>query len=56
MRSHTSSSAADAVRLDRVVIRFTYDDATRAQVRQAQEAEPADLERLLTGADAWTVD
>ncbi|MFI1031290.1 2-oxoacid:ferredoxin oxidoreductase subunit beta [Streptomyces sp. NPDC020951] len=37
----------------RQVTRTTYDDAARTQVHQAQEAEPADLERLLAGTDAW---
>ncbi|MGH3629657.1 MAG: thiamine pyrophosphate-dependent enzyme, partial [Sciscionella sp.] len=33
----------------------TYDDLARAQVSQAQEAKPADLQGLLNGNDTWTV-
>jgi len=39
----------------RQVARTTYDDAARAQVAQAKEAKPADLQGLLTGNDTWTV-
>jgi len=39
----------------RQVSRTTYDDAARAQVAQAKEAKPADLQGLLTGNDTWTV-
>ena len=39
----------------RQVSRTTYDDAARAQVAQAKDAKPADLQGLLTGNDAWTV-
>jgi 2-oxoglutarate/2-oxoacid ferredoxin oxidoreductase subunit beta len=39
----------------RNVDRTTYDDAARAQVRQAKDRNPfADLQALLTGRDAWT--
>ncbi|MPY80271.1 MAG: 2-oxoacid:ferredoxin oxidoreductase subunit beta [Actinophytocola sp.] len=39
----------------RQVARTTYDDAARAQVAQASEAKPADLQALLRGNDTWTV-
>ncbi len=39
----------------RQVSRTTYDDAARAQVAQAAEAKPADLQSLLRGNDTWTV-
>jgi 2-oxoglutarate ferredoxin oxidoreductase subunit beta len=39
----------------RSVDRPTYDDQARAQVQQAKEAKPADLQRLLHGNDTWTV-
>ena len=42
----------------RQVTRPTYDDATRAQVRAAQESKPSDraaLQSLLHGRDTWTV-
>ncbi|MEY7973316.1 2-oxoacid:ferredoxin oxidoreductase subunit beta [Saccharomonospora xinjiangensis] len=39
----------------RQVGRPTYDDLARAQVREASESRPADLQALLTGKDAWTV-
>ncbi|MPY82889.1 MAG: 2-oxoacid:ferredoxin oxidoreductase subunit beta [Actinophytocola sp.] len=39
----------------RQVSRTTYDDAARAQVAQAKQAKPADLQGLLTGNDTWTV-
>lgn len=35
--------------------RTTYDDAARAQIAQAEQAKPADLQKLLTGNDTWTV-
>ena len=40
----------------RQVDRPTYDDQARAQVEQARNAKPADLQALLTGKDTWTVD
>jgi 2-oxoglutarate ferredoxin oxidoreductase subunit beta len=39
----------------RSVDRPTYDDQARAQVQQAKDAKPADLQRLLHGNDTWTV-
>ncbi|ETA66472.1 2-oxoacid:ferredoxin oxidoreductase subunit beta [Haloechinothrix halophila] len=39
----------------RQINRTTYDDAARAQVAQAAEAKPADLQALLRGNDTWTV-
>jgi 2-oxoglutarate ferredoxin oxidoreductase subunit beta len=39
----------------RSVIRPSYDDQLREQVRAAEEATPGDLNRLLRGADTWTV-
>jgi 2-oxoglutarate ferredoxin oxidoreductase subunit beta len=39
----------------RSVHRPTYDDQARAQVQQAKDAKPADLQRLLHGNDTWTV-
>jgi 2-oxoglutarate ferredoxin oxidoreductase subunit beta len=39
----------------RSVQRPTYDDQARAQVQQAKDAKPADLQRLLHGNDTWTV-
>ncbi len=40
----------------RQVHRPTYDDAARAQIKHAQRKTPADLQKLLTGKDTWTVD
>ncbi|MBB3049240.1 2-oxoglutarate ferredoxin oxidoreductase subunit beta [Prauserella isguenensis] len=40
----------------RQVQRETYDDQARAQVQQAQDAKPGDLQALLTGKDTWTVE
>ena len=40
----------------RQVARPTYDDQARAQVEQAQQANPGDLQALLTGKDTWTVE
>ncbi|MEV5540383.1 2-oxoacid:ferredoxin oxidoreductase subunit beta [Saccharopolyspora shandongensis] len=39
----------------RAAQRPTYDDLARAQVAEAQQAKPADLQKLLTGNDTWTV-
>ncbi|HEV7909319.1 MAG TPA: 2-oxoacid:ferredoxin oxidoreductase subunit beta [Pseudonocardiaceae bacterium] len=39
----------------RNVQRSTYDDAARAQVEQAKQAQTADLAALLRGKDTWTV-
>ncbi|GDY29400.1 2-oxoacid:ferredoxin oxidoreductase subunit beta [Gandjariella thermophila] len=39
----------------RSVSRPTYDDLARAQVQQAVEARPGDLQALLRGSDTWTV-
>jgi 2-oxoglutarate/2-oxoacid ferredoxin oxidoreductase subunit beta len=39
----------------RSVQRTTYDDDARAQVAQAKESRPADLQGLLRGKDTWTV-
>ncbi|MBC3189635.1 2-oxoacid:ferredoxin oxidoreductase subunit beta [Pseudonocardia sp. C8] len=40
----------------RDVARTTYDDAARAQVREAVEAKPgADLQALINGRDTWTI-
>jgi 2-oxoglutarate ferredoxin oxidoreductase subunit beta len=39
----------------RSVSRPTYDDQARAQVEEAKQARPADLQRLLHGNDTWTV-
>ncbi|MEU6267083.1 2-oxoacid:ferredoxin oxidoreductase subunit beta [Saccharopolyspora shandongensis] len=39
----------------RAVQRPTYDDLARAQVAEAQQAKPADLQKLLTGNDTWTI-
>ncbi|GAA5104111.1 2-oxoacid:ferredoxin oxidoreductase subunit beta [Haloechinothrix salitolerans] len=39
----------------RQVSRTTYDDAARAQIAQATDAKPADLQALLRGNDTWTV-
>jgi 2-oxoglutarate/2-oxoacid ferredoxin oxidoreductase subunit beta len=40
----------------RNVERTTYDDAARAQVTQAKQANPiADLQTLLNGRDTWTI-
>jgi 2-oxoglutarate ferredoxin oxidoreductase subunit beta len=39
----------------RSVSRPTYDDQARAQVEEAKQAKPADLQRLLHGNDTWTV-
>jgi 2-oxoglutarate ferredoxin oxidoreductase subunit beta len=39
----------------RSVHRPTYDDLARAQVKQARETKPADLQALLRGNDTWTV-
>jgi 2-oxoglutarate ferredoxin oxidoreductase subunit beta len=39
----------------RSVAKPTYDDQARAQVRQARESKPADLQALLRGNDTWTV-
>jgi 2-oxoglutarate/2-oxoacid ferredoxin oxidoreductase subunit beta len=39
----------------RSVSRPTYDDQVRAQVEEAKQAKPADLQRLLHGKDTWTV-
>ncbi len=39
----------------RNVDRPTYDDEARAQVRQARQTKPADLQSLLNGKDTWTV-
>ncbi|HWE88978.1 MAG TPA: 2-oxoacid:ferredoxin oxidoreductase subunit beta [Pseudonocardiaceae bacterium] len=33
----------------------TYDDQARAQIKQAQDAKPINLQGLLTGKDTWTV-
>ncbi|HEX7662569.1 MAG TPA: 2-oxoacid:ferredoxin oxidoreductase subunit beta [Pseudonocardiaceae bacterium] len=33
----------------------SYDDQVRAQVQQADQDDPADLQSLLTGRDTWTV-
>ncbi|MGH3860712.1 2-oxoacid:ferredoxin oxidoreductase subunit beta, partial [Actinokineospora sp.] len=40
----------------RQVRRPTYDDAARAQIKQAEDTTPADLQKLLTGRDTWTVE
>ena len=39
----------------RNVDRLTYDDAARAQLAQAREKGPGDLQKLLTGRDTWTI-
>ena len=39
----------------RSVDRPTYDDQARAQVQQARDTKPADLQALLRGNDTWTV-
>ncbi|MEV0705651.1 2-oxoacid:ferredoxin oxidoreductase subunit beta [Saccharopolyspora sp. NPDC050389] len=39
----------------RAVQRPTYDDLARTQVAEAQQAKPADLQKLLTGSDTWTI-
>ena len=39
----------------RSVARPTYDDQARAQVQQARDTKPADLQALLRGNDTWTV-
>jgi len=39
----------------RSVNRPSYDDLARAQVKQARETKPADLQALLRGNDTWTV-
>ncbi|RCW44429.1 2-oxoglutarate ferredoxin oxidoreductase subunit beta [Halopolyspora algeriensis] len=39
----------------RAAPRPTYDDQARAQTRQAAEANPPDLQGLLTGNDTWTI-
>ncbi|HKN97589.1 MAG TPA: 2-oxoacid:ferredoxin oxidoreductase subunit beta [Pseudonocardiaceae bacterium] len=39
----------------RSVRRPTYDDLARAQVADAKQAKPADLQNLLRGNDTWTV-
>jgi 2-oxoglutarate ferredoxin oxidoreductase subunit beta len=39
----------------RSVDRPTYDDEARAQVQQAKQAKPGDLQSLLNGKDTWTV-
>jgi 2-oxoglutarate ferredoxin oxidoreductase subunit beta len=39
----------------RSVSRPTYDDQARAQVEEAKQAKPADLQSLLHGKDTWTV-
>ncbi|HEX3783317.1 MAG TPA: 2-oxoacid:ferredoxin oxidoreductase subunit beta [Pseudonocardiaceae bacterium] len=39
----------------RSVDRQTYDDAARAQVQQAKDSKPADLQALITGKDTWTI-
>ncbi|MFV0459795.1 MAG: 2-oxoacid:ferredoxin oxidoreductase subunit beta [Actinomycetales bacterium] len=40
----------------RQVERPTYDDGVRDQVKEAAQAKPANLQRLLDGADPWTVE
>ncbi len=39
----------------RSVDRSTYDDAARAQVQEAKDSRPADLQALINGKDTWTV-
>ncbi|RRO19866.1 2-oxoacid:ferredoxin oxidoreductase subunit beta [Saccharopolyspora rhizosphaerae] len=39
----------------RNTVRPTYDDLAREQVSQAQAGKPADLQKLLTGNDTWTI-
>jgi 2-oxoglutarate/2-oxoacid ferredoxin oxidoreductase subunit beta len=39
----------------RAVSRPAYDDLARAQVAEAQQAKPANLQSLLTGKDTWTI-
>jgi 2-oxoglutarate ferredoxin oxidoreductase subunit beta len=52
----TDSSLAHTVTgVFRNVQRPTYDDQARAQVQQAKDAKPADLQKLLNGKDTWTV-
>ncbi|GGS22704.1 MULTISPECIES: 2-oxoacid:ferredoxin oxidoreductase subunit beta [Actinokineospora] len=47
--SHTVTGVFRSVR------RETYDDLARAQVAEAREAKPTDLQSLLRGKDTWTV-
>ncbi|GAA2775811.1 2-oxoacid:ferredoxin oxidoreductase subunit beta [Saccharopolyspora taberi] len=39
----------------RATRRPTYDDLARAQVAEAQQSSPPDLQALLTGRDTWTI-
>src|SRR5690606_13116608 len=39
----------------RAAKRPTYDDLLRDQVDQAKKDKPADLQKLLTGNDTWTI-
>ncbi|WP_019854517.1 2-oxoacid:ferredoxin oxidoreductase subunit beta [Actinopolyspora mortivallis] len=39
----------------RAVSRPTYDDQVRAQLTEAAEQKPADLQKLLTGNNTWTI-
>lgn len=39
----------------RAAQRPTYDDLARAQTTEAEASSPPDLQRLLTGADTWTI-